>query len=67
MILQSEESKGVEFTGNGNARLGCGTNEESKVKPRTLEKPKGAAPPSCLAVKGLPPAREHSNSAYTHH
>jgi hypothetical protein len=32
MILQSEENKGVEFTGNGNPALGCGTKEESKVK-----------------------------------
>jgi hypothetical protein len=66
MILQSEENKGVEFTGNGNPRLGCGTNEETKVKPRTLEKPKGAAPPSCLAVKSLPLAKKHlsGNSTY---
>jgi hypothetical protein len=37
MILQSEENKGVEFTGNGNPRLGCGTNEESKVKSPALQ------------------------------
>jgi hypothetical protein len=35
MILQSEENKGVEFTGNGSLRLGCETNEERKVKSPT--------------------------------
>jgi hypothetical protein len=47
MILQSEENKEVEFTGNGNPRLdlGCETNEESKVKPRTLEKTEGCGTP----------------------
>jgi hypothetical protein len=57
MILQSEENKGVEFTGSGNpgVRLGCETNEESKVKSPTLSKNRKHGPPKNFKL--APPAR----------
>jgi hypothetical protein len=54
MILQSEENKGVEFTGNGNSRLGCGTNEESKVKSPTLSKTESMGHPKTLSLRHPP-------------
>jgi hypothetical protein len=41
---------------DGRAREKSKVKEKRKVKTRTLQKPKHAAPESCFAVKGRPPA-----------